>query len=206
VENRFFEASRAPRPLGRRARGALIAMLVSPLMACASAPLTTFDLSPVDFASGRVSGRGQLVIAEPVATSPADSDRIVVRPTPESIATLKGAQWTENLPRLVQTRLLQSFENAHSLKTVGRSGGAMDADFTLATEIRRFEIDVAAGEAIVELSAKIVSNRAGRVVASRIFSARAPGSAIDGGVAASALDAALGQAMREIVPWTAGHV
>ena len=28
------------------------------------------------------------------------TDRVIVRPTPETVATLKGAQWSDRLPRL----------------------------------------------------------------------------------------------------------
>lgn len=147
--------------------------------------------------------RGQLVIELPAATSPADSDRIVVRPTPDTVATLKGAQWAENLPRLVQTRLLQSFENARLLRAVGRPGEGVDATRTLTSEIRRFDIDIANTEAVVEVAVKIIAPSTGRILAARIFSAQAPAPKADGPGAARALDQALGEVMRQIVAWGA---
>ena len=185
---------------------ALAAMLVGPLAACGAAPRETFDLSAATYGGGARRGGGQIVIAEPIATSPADSDLIMVRPTPETVATLKGAQWTESLPRLLQTRLVQSFENSHSLRSVGRPGTGLEAARLLTSEIRLFEIDVASGQAIVEISVKIVAEPSGQVVAARIFATRVPGSAVDGVTAATALDAALTRTMRDIVAWTVAQV
>ena len=186
----------------------LAACVALPLSACGGgggAP-ETFDLSAASPVARPSRARGQLVIVEPVATSPVDSDRIVVRPSPDTVATLKGAQWSEPLPRLAQTRLLQTFENGHFLLAVGRPGSGVEARYSLVSEIRRFEIDVAAGEAVVEMSVKLVAADSGRIVAGKVFSARAPGSANSGAAAAAALDAALGGVMRDIVAWTASRV
>ncbi len=137
--------------------------------------------------------------------APTDSDRIVVRPTSDTVATLRGAQWAERLPRLLQTRLLQSFENARLLRFVGRPDGRFVAQFSLNTEIRRFDVDLSQGEAVVEISVKLVEEGAGHVVAAKIFSAKRPVAGDDGSSAAAALDGALGDVMGEIVVWTAGR-
>lgn len=173
------------------------------LAGCASAPDATFDLSAAPSQKPLRALPGQVSVQEPMATAPIDSDRIVVRPTPDTLAALKGAQWAERLPRLVQTRLLQSFENARLMRFVGRPDGRFVAQFSLSAEIRRFDVDLSAGEAVVELSVRLVEEGAGRVVAAKIFSARKPAASADGPNAAAALDAALGDVMGEIVVWTA---
>jgi cholesterol transport system auxiliary component len=178
--------------------------LALPLAACATAPSATFDLSAVAASRPARALGAQVVVNEPVATAPVDSDRIVVRPTPDTIATLKGAQWTERLPRLIQTRLLQSFENARLLRFVSRPDGRVVAAFSLNTEIRRFDTDLSRSEAVVEISVKLVEEGAGRIAAAKIFSARAPVAADD--AAPAALDAALGEVMGRIVVWTAGRI
>ncbi len=177
------------------------AFLAIGLASCGGAPPVTFDLTAPTYSSLGHGGGGSLVVTEPVASSPTDSDRIVVRPSPETVATLKGAQWADRLPRLVQTRLVQTFENARYLRSVGRPDGKIAARYSLNCEIRRFEMDVASGEAIVEISVKIADDLAGKVVAAQIFSAKVPASADNPGVAAVALDTALGHVMRQIVAW-----
>ena len=187
-------------------RSAAALALALPLAGCASSPSATFDLSAAALARPARALGAQVVVTEPVATAPVDSDRIVVRPTPDTIATLKGAQWTERLPRLIQTRLLQSFENARLLRFVSRPDGRVVAQYSLNTEIRRFDMDLSRSEAVVEISVKLVEEGAGRIAAAKIFTARTPGGAEDGVSSAASLDAALGEVMGQIVMWTAGRV
>ena len=172
-----------------------------PLAGCGGAPaVQTFDLTaPVDV--GARGARGQFVVNEPVAVLPADSDRIVIRTGPGSVAYLSGAQWADRLPRLLQARLVQTYENAHLLRNVGRPGTA--ADFAVATEIRRFEVDVTTGQAVVELSVKLVADASGRIVAAKVFSARIPAPSKGPPEMAAALDAAMGSVLRQIADWTA---
>jgi cholesterol transport system auxiliary component len=173
------------------------------LAACASSPPATYDLTPAagDFAAR--AGRGQLAVLRPDAIQPADSDRIVVRYDPQSVAYLTGAQWADKLPSLVQSRLIESFQNAHLLREVGRPG--MLADFNLQTSIRRFELDTAQSAAVVEISAQIL-NQSGRIIAGRLFSGIVPVASSEPAVVAAALDAALAQVMRDIVIWTAPKI
>ncbi len=198
---------RAGVPNRRVCKYALAFALAAGLSGCAGgAPTDSFDLSASTTGAAARAPKGQLVVAEPLATSPTDSDRIVVRPTPDTVATLKGAQWVERLPRLVQTRIVQSFENARLLRSVGRPDSKIEADYTLSPEIRRFDIDIASAEAVVEISIKLVREKNGRILAARIFATRAPASANSGASAAAALDQALGEALAQIVAWTAARL
>jgi cholesterol transport system auxiliary component len=175
----------------------LLALVVS---GCGAGPAETFDLSALEVAHPHRAPRGQLIIAEPVASAPLDGDRILVRPSSDAVATLRGAQWRERLPRLVQTRLVQSFENGKYLKAVGRSDSRLASDFSLMTELRRFEVDVVSGEAVVEIAAKLVHESSGRIRAAQIFTARIPSTA-DSASAVPSLDAALREVMDEMILW-----
>ena len=189
--------------LRKRLGTGLAALACAGLASCGSAPLQTFDLSAPTALAARTT-RGQMVIAEPVATLPADSDRIVIRTGPEAVAYLTGAQWPDRLPRLLQTRLIETFENARLLRNVGRPG--LTADYSLTTEIRRFEIDVTTGMAVAEFSVKLVGDRSGRVVAAKVFSASAPSPTSGPPAMAAALNLVLGDVLRQIVAWAAGRV
>ncbi len=184
-------------------RRAIISTLALALAGCGGSALDSYSLTaPREGLSGRASTR-QMVITEPVAGSPYDGERIVVRTGPEAVAYLKGAQWVERLPRMIQTTMIQAFENARFLRSVGRPGDRFTAEVSLNSEIRRFEIDVTTNEAVVEISAKMVSEGNGRIIAARIFTTKLPGSASDGRVASAALDEALDRTLREIVAWAA---
>jgi cholesterol transport system auxiliary component len=186
-----------------RALGLLVALGLS---ACASAPPQTFDLSdPPVHRGGRTSPR-QLVVSEPVTSAAFDSDRIVVRPHANQIAYLSGVQWSDRLPTLVQTRLIEALESAQIVRSVGRPSERLAADVTLECEIRAFEVDVESNAATVELSVKLVSPQTGRLIAANVFSAHAPVTGTAGAVASSALDTAFSDVQRQIVGWAAGKI
>lgn len=151
------------------------------------------------------ASKAQLIVDEPIALPPADSDRIVVR-NGEQIAVVAGAQWRERLPRLLQARLLQSLENAHFLKAVGRPESKTAAQYLLITDVRRFDIDVQSGQAMVDMSVKLIEQSSGRIVAASLFSAQAEGSAADGAQASQALNSALQDVLGAITHWCAQYI
>lgn len=165
-----------------------------------STPSETFDLTVPSGAARQSPGRSQLVVAEPVALQALESDRIVVRSADGSVSTVGGVQWSDRLPRLLQTRLVQAFENAG--RAVGRAGAGINADKVLQTEIRFFGVSTVNGaEALVELSVKIVDNASGKIVASRVFRNSLPVASVSGREAATALDKAASRVFAEVVRW-----
>jgi cholesterol transport system auxiliary component len=148
--------------------------------------------------------RGQLVIAEPTAVSVLDSERIVVRPTPGQVATLGGAQWSDRLPCLLQARLVETFENANQLRSVGRPADGITSDYQLLIDVRAFQLSVTPAPAgVVEIAAKIVSAGSGRIVAARVFRASAPAAGTDGPEAVTAIEAAFQDVAVQLVRWAA---
>lgn len=172
--------------------------------ACSSAPApTTFDLSAAS-ARGRTI-TGQVLVGEPAAVQALSAQQILVRDENGTISFLGQSQWADNLPRLVQARLIQTFENASNLKGVARPSSGAVADVQLISEIRSFQVTTPSNLAVVEISAKIVSDQSGRILNGRIFSARVPVAAVDGPNAARALDEALSSVMLDIVRWVSSQ-
>lgn len=186
------------KPLWRAALALLLAAGVAGCGGGAAAP-TAFDLTAP---RGRQPGTllGQLVVAEPIGIQVYNSERIVVRQG-SSLTYLAGAQWTDTLPRLLQSRIIQAFENSSRIKAVGRPGERLTADRQLNLEIRAFEVDTARAEAVVEITGKLVNDQTGKIALARTFVARAPVAAVDGATATAALDAALQRVLVEIVLW-----
>jgi cholesterol transport system auxiliary component len=193
----------SPQTLVRRfvLGGGLVAAALS-LSACGPSPLLTYDLSAPQATPVRPISL-QIIIPEPSAVAPFDADRIVVRSPTQGITVLPGSQWSDRLPELLQSRMIQAFENAKLLRAVGRPGERIVADYSLVSEIRRFEIDAGAGEAVVELSVKLVGERSGRIGPARVFEGRAPATGRDGAAASAALDVALSSVLRSLVTWAA---
>ncbi len=173
------------------------------LAGCAGVPLATFDLSAPRSELSPKKVSASIVVSAPEALAPLDSDRIMVRSPVSGVSLLKGAQWSDRLPQLFQSRLIQTFENGSSIRAVARPGDRISADYNLVSEIRRFEIDAGAGQAVVEVSVKMVRESGGSIAAGRVFEARSPASADAGGESIAALDLALGRVLRDIAGWAA---
>jgi cholesterol transport system auxiliary component len=168
--------------------------------ACSSSSaVTNYDLTAPRQVRAGSSAVGQIVVAEPAAVQPLESDRIIVREASGAVSALPGGQWADRLPRLVQSRLIQTFENSSGLRAVSRPGSGVTPDFQLTGELRAFNIDASTGQAVVEMSVKLVNDRSGRIATTRIFTSRVPVGAIDAASAAQALDRALSNVLREIV-------
>ncbi len=118
-----------------------------------------------------------------------------------TLATLAHAQWSDRLPRLVQARIVQAFENAGAVGRVGVSGGPITPDVTLDVEIRVFEVDAGAGQGKIELAAKLVDAVSGRTVAARVFQADMAGAERRARRRSERSISALGQLLGEIMRW-----
>ncbi len=191
--------NRAEPPKLLRRAGAVIC--VAALTACSSAPVpTTYDLSaPSSRFRGAVGA--QVLVAEPAAVQVLASQQLLVKDDGGTVSFLGAAQWADNLPRLVQARLIHTFENASLLRAVARPGSAAVADVQLTSEIRSFEVRTPENEAVVQISAKLVADQSGRILRGRIFTARVPVAAIDAPNTARALDEALSTVMIDMVRW-----
>lgn len=163
----------------------------------------TYDLSAARrFARPVQPPRAQLIVTEPTALAAFETEKVVVRPRPGETAALGDAQWEDRLPKLIQARLIQSFENASWLRRVGRPEDKIATDFVLLTDVRHFEISAAEQSAVVEVAAKIVQERSGRIIAASVFRAVVPASSMQGEGAIDALDAAFVKVATELVRWT----
>ena len=147
--------------------------------------------------------RGQLIVTEPTALAVLDTEKIMVRPSPDEVAQLGNAQWQDRLPKLLQARIVQSFENASRLRAVGKPGDKLAADYQLVMDVRAFEISAAGSTADVVIAAKIVRERTGRISAARVFRASVPSPGTDGAGAVGALNDAFASVAVQLVLWAA---
>jgi cholesterol transport system auxiliary component len=147
----------------------------------------------------------QLVVPRPNASALLDSPRIVVRPTPGELQVYKSAIWTQPVPELLQDAVVHAFEDSGKITGVARRGERLSSEFELRLDVRRFEADYGdAGmpSAVVEIGARLVSDRGSRVVAQRLFlhTVPAPGTAVP--QVAATFEQAMGAAISDIVGWT----
>jgi cholesterol transport system auxiliary component len=202
---RMVEESFRPSRAGRRATAALALLIAAAAAGCSSSAPQTYDLSAATVASFRPL-RAPVAVREPVATLDLDTQRVLVRTGPGMLAYLSGAQWSDRLPTLVQTRLIETFQNANLFQSVSRASSNLAAQYDLQLDIRDFELDAQSRKGVVDIAVKIVTAGGGRVVAAQIFRSEAPADGTSGPAATAALDRALNDVMAKIVAFTAAKV
>lgn len=181
---------------------------VSLIAGCAggigSTPPDTFGLTDAPAVTTGQSARNrQILIAEPLALKALDSQQIVIRTSPSAIEYLAKSQWSDRLPKIVQDKLVQAFENSGKVGGVGRPGEGLAIDYQIATAIRSFEIRVNGGEhAEVEISAKVLNDRNGTVIASKVFSGNSPVTGSGNAAYVQALDRAFNSVVDDLVSWS----
>lgn len=180
-------------------------MMLAALTSCGSAPNDTFDLSAVSTpVSTTASARNrQLLVADPSALKALDSEQILVRVAGSEVQYLKKSQWSDKLTRVVQSKLVEAFEDTGRLGGVGKPGQGLAIDYQLITDVRAFEIATGGGDrGVVEISAKLLNDRNGTVKAQKVFRAEAPSAGSGSAAYVTALDQAFGRVTAEIVGWT----
>lgn len=190
--------------------------IISAAMACAllgacstTPPPATFDLMApkVMTVTAPRPAQFQLVINEPSAIRSLETDRIMVKPGPAQITYYKGAAWGDRLPRLMQARMVEAFQNTGLVGAVGSRADRLDADMELATEVRGFHVELEGGQAmaVAQLYVKVIDGKDGRMIASRAFTASAPTSATDVNEMVVALNHSFDKVLRDVVPWVAAR-
>lgn len=172
-----------------------------------STPPDTYGLSPAPAVTGDSARNRQILISEPTALKALDSEQIVIRPSPSAIQYLADSQWSDRLPKIVQDKLVQAFENSGRVGGVGRPGEGLAIDYNIITAIRSFEIKADAGEqALVEISAKVLNDRNGVVAATRVFRATSPVTGSGNAAYVRALDRAFETVVADLVTWTLSRI
>jgi phospholipid/cholesterol/gamma-HCH transport system substrate-binding protein len=170
-------------------------------------PMRTFDLTAATaFPGVKKIPQGQLYVTEPSFVSGLDNDKLQVRSGPSEKQNIEGAQWSDMLTKVIQARLVDSFENAQYLNALGHLPDGGHFDYQLAIDVRNFQIMKGVpSQAAVELAVKIMTPD-GKIVASKIFSASIPVETIAPDTAANALAKAFEKVAGEIVTWTCAAI
>lgn len=177
------------------------------LLGCAlagSKPPATYDLvAPRSFAAAPRPAPWQLVVYEPTAVHALETDRLMVRPQADQVSYYKGVAWSDRLPRLVQARIIETFQNSGAVKAVSSGTG----QYALVTDLRAFQIDVTSGKAFaeIEIFAKLVNTGSGKVVATKGFSARVPATTDSPADAIAALNQAFTEVLQDTTTWVASR-
>jgi len=180
------------------------AMLMPAMLAGCSAlqgPSSIFDLG----VSGNVAeprSRVQVLVPEPTAVRALDTERIAARPSPSQYAYLPGAVWSDRLPKLLQARLVQTLQNSGKVRAAAVPGQGMLTDYQLVLDVRAFELTEEG--AVVDFAVRLMDDRDGRVVRSRVFRYGVAVASRDAANQVAALDKARDLAFADITRWAFG--
>ncbi len=163
-----------------------------------------FDITAADgFKPASEKLRGQMIVPQPTAIFQLDSQNILFRAKKDDAPLPPGARWADNLTRLMQSKVVQSFENAGYLGSVSQNADVVTAEFQLLIDIRNFQIiTTPEPTADVEYSAKIADTN-GKILGAKLFKATAPAKSTESGPAVEALNAAFHESATELVTWAA---
>ena len=196
-----------PRPL---AIAVLLFALEALLPACSGIipgtgePLKLYTLTPKSTYSGdlpRVDW--QLVIETPVAPAGINTNRIALAHSPITLDYFAGATWTDSAPALVQTLLIESFENTGRIIAVGRESVGLKPDYVLKLELREFQAEYetpgAPPTVHIRMIAKLVRMPVREIVAAHMTERKEIAAANSLDAVVAAFGEALGPVLKEIV-------
>ena len=209
------DRSAAGRP-DRARRRALGILMAPPLAALAGAceqlvpgrgpPPVLYRLTPKStFSPDLPVVTWQLVLEQPLSNAALSGTRIALWPNPTQLEYYARTSWTDRAPDMIQTLMIESFENSNRIISIGRESVGLRADFVLKTELREFQSDyLKPGEpsAHVGINAKLVAMPERIIVGSQKFDVvvKAERDRMEDIIAA--FDAALGKVLKRLVEWT----
>lgn len=171
-------------------------------------PAQLYTLTPKSsFAPDLPAAAWQLVVEPPVAAAGLNTSRIALQRSPVSLDYFARANWSDTAPAMVQTLLIESFENTGRIVAVSRESIRLRPDYLLQTELREFAAEYfpdARQPPLVRarLIAKLVRVRDRAIVGATNAERTQRATAPDMPAIVLAFDEALGGVLKRIVEWT----
>ena len=162
-------------------------------------PKSTFDKS-----LPRIGA--QIIVETPSASS---TSRIAVKERAVTLDYYAQSEWTDVAPNLVQTLLVESFENSKRALAVARDGSGLRADYILKPDLREFQAELYRGpqpSINVRINVKLVRMPSREIIASQTFQARITAKSGNLDDVIQAFDESLGKVLKRIVEWTIKEV
>ena len=164
-----------------------------------------FNLTAVDSLPDRGSDQ-MLMVEDFTSAGGIDVSHIARRPSANELQYFSGARWNSRLANMLQSVLVQSFENAGQQVSMGRGGAVVPSKFELQVEIRDFQAEYFDGSNTptihIRLAVKLVKLSPLAVVGNTIIDVRED--AFDQRMPSiiAAFDRANHEAMTRAIAWT----
>ncbi len=146
-----------------------------------------------------------LSIPIPNASAGLDTQRIAILRPPATLDYYANAAWSDGLPALVQTALLEAFENSGRIDAVARDSDAARMDYILAADIRdfeaRYDTQDGAPTAVVNIDVQMIDAVKRNIIAHFAAAEEVPAAVNSVDAAVAAFGEALSRARAKIVEW-----
>lgn len=167
-------------------------------------PTPLYDLKPkVDLPAGLPKVPWQLVVDQPNADADLNTSRIALRRSGNVTEYFANAAWIDNVPNLLQSKLLEAFEQSNCV-AVGRDIASLVPDYVLQVELRDFQAEYggAVAGAHIRLTAKLVRMSDRKIVNTINAEQKAQSSGTDMSQVIDAFQQALGPVLTQVVVGT----
>jgi cholesterol transport system auxiliary component len=150
----------------------------------------------------------QLLVDTPIAPAEIDTTRVALSRSPTTIDYFANAAWSDRAPAMVQSLLIESFEQTGKIPSVARDTAVLRAEHILLPELRRFEARYQNGEApptvLVRLLVRLIKMPERTIIGEDIAEGRETATANAMDAIVEAYNEALGSVMKRLVTWTLG--
>jgi phospholipid/cholesterol/gamma-HCH transport system substrate-binding protein len=162
----------------------------------------TYDLRAAQgFAAPSKAIKGQLAIPEPTAVAMLETQRMLFSPV-KDYPDFAEFFWADSIPKLLQARLIESFENYDIAHAPLRTTDIGQTDFQLLIDVRHFQVAMDSQPAVqIGLSARIVDKN-GKIVASHLFEQSQKFDKVEPPAAVAAFNDAFGRMAKDVIAWT----
>ena len=147
----------------------------------------------------------QLSVEIPVASANLNTGRIAIAQSPTSSDYYSKTAWTDRAPLMVQTRIVDSFENSRKIVAVARESIGLRANYVLQPDLRNFEAMYFYGGnpiAHVRIVARMVRMPDRQIIGAATFERCVRARADKVPKVVDAFDQALGSVLKRLVAWT----
>jgi cholesterol transport system auxiliary component len=203
-------------PLLPRRRMLIAASCTVPFAGCSVLPSAAtpqiYRLAPAadDPPRRRILHR-RLVVDIPTASESLDTDRIALIRNRTRFDYYANSLWTDRVPLLMQTLLVEAFENDGSIPQVARDAQTLTPDCLLQTEIRRFEAVYGDPSdqlpmAVTAFDLSLVKMPDHRMLGRTLVTESAPASFNSVDSVVEAFDVAVGKTLLRCVAWTTSTI
>jgi len=175
----------------------------------AATPLDAYDLTaPAPPVTALNTTSRQLVVELPTAPGALSNDRILIRPHPLQAAYLPDGKWAEDVPVMLQTLMVRSFEDTGAFRYIGRNPLGTSGDYALLTELTDFQAEAApdgkSATIRLRLTARMVCEDDAQVLSSRTFNSTADVASTETLALVEGFNAASQALLTDVTTWALG--